>query len=755
MYYSGQACSTSYLTATVMVNVSTLSSGSVPTFEQASFLEAQRPMTASYLDTRDFENEFIRQTGATHLHPSLQPSFDNVTLQRLDGALGNFEGPALLLAIGNNYSVDGLMQMDPIRLAKRAAIIKQRFLGEVLLSQFSDLASDNKTVSTQTLVTERHSRLVVNLAIGIILGLVFYLLAGAAASLAFLATLKERPLQLMQDPQKSVTAALLLSGSKTSTYFQGMDGGSSKEIAVALEDQSFSLNAGRLESIDRDSDSPGLSTRNPSLPPIKRTWLGRRKRVSTDSGLDWRPFNLKKRSGALLFLVLMSVTATLVAVYCVSKQRPLYQSIPLYRSDLNLGDIRLATIAPYSIVPTLVAVGLKLWWATIDSAYRRLAPLVTMTRVSGPKASNGVALSYVTTPIIWITHLALRNGHWLLAVVTFSTLTSEILQVSMSALWERKATILELDADLSSQLELRSVPHIFRGYDKHGQRDRIAYPKIAQHLYGGELYQTSWIYGGLAESAFGAFPPAWSKDGWNFPPVDITSVLNTLPELSSSRKDNVADPILNVTFDSVGLRGRVECTPIDNTSRWFSERTVTWSNGTREGYYFNASMPNKSPGFEFTPEVRMVELPWTGSSPKVVTIGQWLHSNYSSLHDRGDPLYKPTNSRNFTVLWIQANYPIPANNSRDLSSRRIWAQRPQIQALNCRPLFETSKFRIVVNAETNQVRHYSVLEPVREATSAWTDGFTRHIDNITADVDPSKPGSFNGSDARVYNMTVR
>ena len=761
-YYSGQACSTSYLAASIPVNASTLSSGSVLSFEHPSFVKAQRPMENFYLNISDFENEFIRQTGATHLQfTNPAPATGNDTA--VDGFLSMFEGPALLLANGNNYSVDGLMRTDPARLAQRAAIIKQRFLGEVLLSHFSVLIDENNMSPLQSLITEQRSRLVVDLAIGITLGLVFCLLAGAASSLAFLVTLRRRPLQLVQDPQKSFAAALSLNDSNSSICFKNLDRASSTVLTTTLEDQTFAIRNGRLLQTENDSGASSPKIKTSSSFVTKCVWFSRRKRTSTIRILDWRPFNLKRRSGALLLVFLMGVVAALLAIYCVSRERPLYQSAFIYRSDFRVGNVRVTALAPYSIIPTLVAIGIKLWWATVDSAHRRLAPFLAMSRSSTPKASGGAALSYITTPIFLITLSAVRNGHWLLALVTFGTLTSEVLQVSMSALWERKPAVLEVAVNLSSRLELRSIPLSFQVVEELSStrnEQRIAYPNVARHLYGGKLYQTSWIYGSLAESAYGASPPAWSKDGWNFPPVDFTGILDAVPKLPTFNHKNMAEPTLNVTFDSEGIRGRVECIPIDNSSQWVSE-VRNLNSIPLHDFHSNESRSRISSGFEFTPEVRMVDLPRSnGAQPETVAVGQWLHSRYSSSYDRGDPLYKPTNSENFTVLWINASYPYrysrnlsdnPAQQVSSLTSnappRLIFAEKPQIQALNCQPIFETSKFRIKINTGNNKVEDYTLLGPVNQAAGAWTDGFTKHINNKTA-----QSGHF---DVMNYNMTVR
>lgn len=66
---------------------------------------------------------------------------------------------------------------------------------------------------------------------------------------------------------------------------------------------------------------------------------------------------------------------------------PLYRSAFVYVSDIKVGSLNITTLAPYSTVPTLVAVGIKLWWATMDSASRRLTPFLAMAKSPAPKSS--------------------------------------------------------------------------------------------------------------------------------------------------------------------------------------------------------------------------------------------------------------------------------------------------------------------------------------------------------------------------------
>jgi hypothetical protein len=755
MYFTGQVCSTTYVRARIPVTISNTISKSTVSVDTGLLANAQQSVDDHIFDVEGFESEFISQTGSTHLRPTLGIGFNLANTDQNS----NFKGPALVLAASHNYSIKSLMLADPAKLAKQAGIIKQRFMGEVLLSSFSDAVEKKATRSFHGTINQEQSRLVVDLGVGITMGLVFILLACAAISLAFLVTPHRRPLRLYTDPNESSTAAFVLKDSTVSTRFENLDHVTVPELTPTLRDRTFFLENGKLIQLESETVSPKDVIERSNVTKPKRTLLGKRKTAPSPSKfLDWRPFTLRRKAGFLLAIALLCVMAALAAVYAVSKKHPLYQSAFVYSSDINFGKLSVTTLAPYSIIPTLVAVGIKLWWGTIDSAHRRLAPFMAMADNS-KTTSKSPTNSYITTPILWVTILAARRRHWLLALVTFGALISEVLQISMAALWTRELGVLNYNVDLREQFQLRALPHVFSD-DRPVTRGatNIAYPKIAQHLYGGELFQTSWVYGSLAELAFGAQPPAWSKDGWSFPPVDLSGISKSIPNLPKLNTADVSKS-LNVTMVSQGLRGRVECTVIDDPARWINEIT----NMTALKPYnttLNITRPNLRSGYEFSSGVRVVNFTaYNDSQPSTVAIGEWLHFNYSSNDTEGDPLYNSDSSPNFTVLWTNSSYPYLYEDNRedmysgmfDAPPRLIFAEEPQVQALECQPLFETSKARINVNADDGQIYDLQLLEDVHPATDAWANRFERHFSNETAYYDRA----LQDMDAvKNYNSTV-
>lgn len=692
-----------------------------------------------------FEQEFISQTGSNHLRPTLGNG------NYLGNSLFNteFEGPALVLAATRDNDVDRLMQMDPVEMVRQATVIKQRFLGEALLSTIDETYQKNSSHTVRGSITTEQVRLIVSRGVGIVMGSIFLVLSIASAILLLLVSNDRRPLYLRMDPSQSSTAASLLRDAATTGRFNDLDRATAEGIESALVDRVFSLHDGHLK--DR-TDEAAMSNQL--------------ERISSSSeklrSADWRPFILRRRAGFILTLYLSCILAAFVTVYTLSKRKPLYQAAFVY--SIELGKANVTTLATYSIIPTLIAVGTKLWWTTIDRAYRRLTPFLTMVSSASLRSAKSPCISYVTLPIAWITVVAAQRRHWLLFIVTFGTLTSEILQISMAALCSRELGVMDFDVSLAAQYRLRSIPHVFE--DKryiYRQGESIAYPRIAQRVYGGDQYQTSWVYGSLSELAFGASSPAWSKDGWSFPPVDLQKISADIPErFKQKHGDTLAS--MNVSLVARGLRGRLECTPIDQPSRW----TVQISNFTDmlpHNQTTTETRPKISTGFEFTSRVRVVDLPgYSGQQPGVVNMGQWLHFNYSSSSKSGSPLYNPEYPQNFTVLWTNSSYPYRYNaeisgvneEEFDPPPRLIFSERPQVQALNCQPIFETTIARITLDVADRRLKHYEVLEDIIPAEHGWSNRFERHYANEMRYYGDSwdQPGGWGTDEFKAFNRTV-
>jgi hypothetical protein len=382
----------------------------------------------------------------------------------------------------------------------------------------------------------------------------------------------------------------------------------------------------------------------------------------------------------------------------------------VYQGNISLGNYRLS-FAPYNIIPTLIAVLFKLCWGTVDSAFRRLTPVLHMLK--RPQRAQTSIVSYLSIPIAWITIVAARNKHWLLVIVTFGALLLETLQVSMSALCSRELGYSSHKTTFNHQLKISGEAHTFLPISYRSEsgvkyEPSEAYPEVLELLYGGSNFQNSWLFGGLVQSSFNGTSPSWSKDNWGFPPVDFSIV-------------NVTSG--NATFDTTALSGGIECTPINNSSRWITIQNLT------DPFAFNttANPTNLSTGYELSSNIRKAIFP---SQPPAtnLSIGQWLYSGFDS---DANTVYDSDLSQNFTILWVEAGAPLTYYGlgqqfGESFTAGRVhtvFSQRPRVQAINCAPVFEKASAEVTVSVENGQVQKYKILDEPQNATEAWGTKF--------------------------------
>lgn len=141
---------------------------------------------------------------------------------------------------------------------------------------------------------------------------------------------------------------------------------------------------------------------------------------------DWRPAVLRRWTGMTLLVLLACLAAALISLIVESRgPGGLRQSAFVFKGTLTFGKASAVDIAPYSIIPTIFAVAVRLWWGALEEAFKRLQPYVTMAKTP-TKASHGIALSYINSPMILASGRALIKGHWLLALVCFGAFSTEI-----------------------------------------------------------------------------------------------------------------------------------------------------------------------------------------------------------------------------------------------------------------------------------------------------------------------------------------
>jgi hypothetical protein len=617
--------------------------------------------------------------------------------------IASFSDPLLLLA--GRYKLDPTAMVSADDLDYQARLLKQRFFSEVVLAAFSDTATNPGNLEIS--VTKIAPRLIVNFDIAIIICIICFVLGIAAGGLWYASCPQIRPLGLSSDPNFLSTSALAVQGEGCKKTLEGLDDSTEDQITKSLRSSSVFIDHGQMRMTQSRKSFSVLSI------PAKRrqrnifgryAWLSRTSKI-TDKSEKWQPRRLRQKTGVLYGVLLAAILSSLGAFYALSKTTGLYQSAFVYKGNLLLGSHRIS-LAPYSIVPTLIAVLLKLCWGPIDSIFRRLTPFLEMLK--RPQKAQISMVSYLSTPIFWVTILATQRRHWLLAIVTAGALLLEMLQVSMSGLWSRQLGTSIHTMTLKQQYEITTLPHtfvpdIYQSYKADEYQPREAFPAIEKFLYGGSNFENSWLFGGLVQSAFNGTSPPWSKDNWGFPPVDL-------------RNSNSVSG--NATYKSPALSGRIECTPIVDANRWITLQNLTNSSM----WNITGNPKNLINGYQLSSQVRHAKIPSQPYASKVF-IGQWLYYGYEITTPPST--YNYSESQNFTVLWIETGAPLfdYQDGEKYNGNNPVFADRPQTQAINCAPIFETANAEITVNIQDGQVQEYQIIDNPRIATKAFNTAF--------------------------------
>lgn len=359
--------------------------------------------------------------------------------------------------------------------------------------------------------------------------------------------------------------------------------------------------------------------------------------------------------------------------------------------------------------------------------------------------------------------------------------------ISMSALFDPGTGVIMEQVDLVQNLELRRVPRVskdeerLRGYGEDGykfdRRDNTARTSmlLRAYLQSG----TNWLYTAMIQTTLNGPEPPWSSDGWSFVPIDLSEVQEhkALKERQSKAVNQFA---ANLTVHTHGLRGRIECSVIEeaqDTSLWLTainESNITaiadaWNHtlpdtatGMPRNYTANGTLSTQDPAIApfldiighdtyhvpkwtmFSGDLR-TRLTAEGLNPKCCAnvsdtnqqfnpgvIAYWTENWERTKPPPIDPNpFEPPGARptgNFTIKWVRGpvGFARPSNGSGIpfKGGNLYFTELPAIQALNCMPLIEAAKAEVSIDSRNGKVQTYRILdEPVPEDV-AWSDSWT-------------------------------
>lgn len=336
----------------------------------------------------------------------------------------------------------------------------------------------------------------------------------------------------------------------------------------------------------------------------------------------------------------------------------------------------------------------------------------------------------------------------------------------MSALFERGNGNIIQPVTLHRQLELRQIPFVYKTQQSiypSRSNDYVA-PIIASLFTNISSY---WMYTATIQLTLNGSEPAWSKDGWNFVPVDVSDITASryLSNIGASKADGLDEGSqTNITFDTPAIRGRIECSPhpekaFMNMTNWLTPTDLTdhttWSKSTipegiNGGYLLGASWdtrgfpsyiypllpgqnytscPGCTPVFANPTSIICCGNGSTDSRQGDAAVGYWSPNGVSST-------WTPRKwDRNFTTKWFYGNAVTGIKMANDSLAKAdaglLFLEPPSISMLNCKPITETANARVTVNPSNGEIQSYNITDQPEIDPKDFSDNFLPHNQSIT------------------------
>ncbi|CAD0085301.1 unnamed protein product [Aureobasidium mustum] len=763
-------CSTGFYAGIATATVQLNKTSTVVTLDEDEYSRNAKQLNSETYRTSQLVDAFI------------SPHWTSLFIQ------SEFAGPLLALASSPDYDSDPVSMINSTSLMDRASKLFQHFFGEMLLmtlqrnSQLSiDPASsqlESKAVIGKSSITER--RIVASLGIGITIGSLFVISGFCIAVVAYNSRVCRRPLNLFQDPGTIAAAAsTVIANDKARAIFEDSDQLSTEELILRLKAFTFSFKYGNLilGTSDRKVIHDGEILTLGDSPRESSTLTQSDQTTSTKvipGREDPRPAVLRSSMGLLLVTILVALLASLIVLYSMSRTGGIYQSAFVYQLNLPVG-----TFAPYSILTTLLAILVKLWFGAVSDTLKRLEPYVSATK-EPITLSRSVLAEYVNTPIAIAMFKAVKHSHWTLALIGLGAFATEackqnstssetallildvLVTVGMSALWDRETRIMDRPHNISRQYELRYVPRIFEQSTYAPDAPPDPDPKRTTLLQ--TVYQTSslqsWLYGAALEISQSGPTPPWSKDTWSFVPLD-------LGELHAQVLEDVhlitAGQNFNMSVKTPALRARLQCSPLDylsDKSLWLAE--LDFSNQTRwndtnkpkgidHGYTLKGYQGFANIGGGGVMQVACCANE-TKSGFGEAAVGYWSNLFLPAM---GATDFTPIYETSTTAKWIVgrplSNLYVPTAGD---ATYYVWIDEPKFAGINCTPIIEQANARVTIDVGTGVVQNYDILDIPQNASNAWSDTYLEH------DMSVDYTGNFTnvnfiGIQSVVHNITVR
>lgn len=140
---------------------------------------------------------------------------------------------------------------------------------------------------------------------------------------------------------------------------------------------------------------------------------------------SWKPRVLKNWGLLLLLIYLIAILVTLALLFTSFGDSSIYYTSQIQMTDPFADRFSILSMSPYSIISTLFAVIIRIWWSSLDQAFRRVQPYFSMAE-KPTRPSKGAGISYMGCTSLWVVAKAIWNHHALVAVVAVGAVLSEI-----------------------------------------------------------------------------------------------------------------------------------------------------------------------------------------------------------------------------------------------------------------------------------------------------------------------------------------
>ncbi|CAO2648819.1 Nn.00g097680.m01.CDS01 [Neocucurbitaria sp. VM-36] len=748
-----EVCSPTIYEAKILVTVSTSGANPYATFDPSEFARQRRPTSKDSFDNNRLDNFTFNEAWTNYMTVPGGAIVDNSP----EGVYG-LEGVSMLLSKAFNNTTNMLQNSS---LAVEASRLRARFFYELLLSSIVEAdvpAIEN--VTGNSIMTER--RIVVVQEVAITLAVLFLFVTCYSLLTCRNASTARRPLHLRTDPATIMGTTCLID--PESSFISRLRSLHANDRDGVKDDISFRTYTLKNQTIAESMSEQGAKAGSASLGKCskeKRGWF-RPSRSKKENSSDWRPLMLHKRWLVALLVALVAVGVTILVLHKYAVEEKLYQTAFVYQVDLGLFK---TSLTPHSVVATLIAVTIGLTWDGIDKPMRTLQPYLGMSqKPSG--AARSISLSYQSSFWVGAAVKAAMRKHWILCLIAVGTTLSQILIISMAALFERQAVI-----------QTRSVQEIGTYMDQSMTHRQSPFSFCCGHNWRPFFFdesllatsQTDWLYNALDEITLGSRTPQWTRDEWVFTPVDMDSLPNA-SVVQDRNTVNLAASSTNVSLITSALRSRLECSTISvPSSGWLDRAEDVFSNRTREaisGYILPAMLfkdtPYSTPVFSAPRRMacctngtsqgsQSVVAYWSSNSSlsderlieyaePVPSVEYWANDTFgfSDPYEELTPDVKASLkiprawSHNFTIKWIvgpsasiEINGEYPKANHISMSWGRAnetllyFTEQPKMAILNCIPVIERANASIVVARSSSQILDAKIVDTPQPATEAW------------------------------------